>query len=76
MTVHVLIIEHRHGTSVSVHTTPEGAQRVLNEYVAEWWEKETERPIPEIDGAAMVEEYFEATAGRESWIIETTEVIE
>jgi hypothetical protein len=35
--VWVLTILHRHGQDITVHATPDSAQRWLHNYVDEWW---------------------------------------
>jgi hypothetical protein len=77
-TVHVLAIEHRHGTDISVHRTETGARLALYDYVAENWALEIpKRKIPAKPGKAIAR-YFEEMAGGcgegESYILESREV--
>jgi hypothetical protein len=40
MKVHVVTIEHKYSTDITVHLTSEGAVARMNEYADEWWERE------------------------------------
>lgn len=59
--LHALVIEHRHGTNVSLHTTHNAAWQALFEYVDEWW-KDCGRPRPPEGTPSfdLIETYFEA----------------
>jgi hypothetical protein len=38
-TVHVLSIEHRHGTTLTAHTSDTRATKALFQYVREYWDE-------------------------------------
>jgi hypothetical protein len=57
MKVHVVTIEHKYSTDITVHLTREGAVARRDEYADEWWEREfptTTKPTENIGEA-----YFE-----------------
>jgi hypothetical protein len=59
-TVHVAMINHKHGTDLYAALTREELDRQLYEYVVQWWEAEGfEGKIP-ADHKEAVEAYFEA----------------
>lgn len=70
-TVHLLTINHDHGTDTSVHATRESAVNGLESYVLEWWEIELgDSVIP--DGAQeRIDAYF-GQVGEDYNIVETT----
>lgn len=55
--VHVLLIEHKHGSITNVYATGQAAYDALHEYVAENW-YDDDGPIP-ADQDAAIEAYFE-----------------
>lgn len=55
----VLLIDHRHGTDVSLHRTQKGAHKALVEYVRDEWKNEQlEESMPK-DEEEMIEQYFQ-----------------
>jgi predicted ATPase len=71
MQLFVLVIEHRHGTSVTAHLTEEQATARLDEWVGDWWAEELpDREMPD-DVEARRREYFEHVEG-ESYVLEPT----
>lgn len=69
--VYVLVISHRHGDNVTVHTTEEGAHGELAAYCDErWnsWEHPTTATKPE-DNQELIDGYFETVSGDESYEI-------
>ena len=59
MKLHVLSVEHKHGTNTSIHRTEESARDALHDYVAMWWEREMgDEPMPDGSGQA-IEAYFD-----------------
>lgn len=68
-TVHILTIDHRHGTDTFVVHNPGQAEEMIGHYVDEWWETDgPDEPMPE-DAEEKVARYFEFQAGRESYSI-------
>lgn len=62
-TVWVLIVDHRHGTNISVHATYEHAMRALGDYcAAEWDEGLTEQygQQASLSQEDLIESYFDA----------------
>lgn len=76
-----LMIDHRHGTNATVHTTEEGARKELLDYVWENWDTdgpgrdkdEETSAIPE-DAAEAIEAYFDFLTGIESYTLEPATV--
>jgi hypothetical protein len=68
-TVHVVSIDHRHGTTVLVHSTHEGANNALHQWVLSNWTKST--PPPDSITEA-IEAYFDDFSGESYWITEET----
>lgn len=68
-----LVIEHRHGTDVTVHRTREGALAKVDQFVADWWADEVgeDEPMPE-DPAVARQTYFETVADEDYLITDTT----
>lgn len=60
MKVHVVIYEHRHGTSVSAYSTAEAAEQARLDIAANWWDTEiaTHHPKP-TDPKELADVYFE-----------------
>lgn len=68
MTVHVLRIEHKHGSDTTVYSTAKKAEKWLFEYVKENWDEWTgDNPgaLPKLDTikdeGEAIDAYFEAT---------------
>ena len=55
----VLMVEHRHGTDVSIHRTEQGAKDALTVYVDYWWGREFPGAAAPADDNERVTEYFE-----------------
>lgn len=73
-TVWGCIIEHDHGTDLSLHATEDAAKAHRRSYVTEWWETELGEDLP--DGGITdddVERYFEKV-GNEGAIIRETKL--
>lgn len=62
MILHVLTIDHRHGTNATLHTTKEAAKAAVVAYVDEWWDDECDGGRPDNDDEA-IDEYFESAKG-------------
>lgn len=45
--VHVLIIQHKHGEDISVHSSEEYARNELYDYICNWWGEWDELPWDE-----------------------------
>jgi hypothetical protein len=58
MNVWVLIIDHREGRTVTVHTTQALAERALNDWCDEWWESELGKMTRPADGD-LIAAYFD-----------------
>lgn len=75
MTVHLLVIEHRHGRNLAVHETREGAEANLDAYVQEWWTE-----LNDVDQPGRREDririYFQDHPDNETYQIEACEVME
>jgi hypothetical protein len=71
-----LIIEHNHGTDVTVHRSREGALAKVDQFVSDWWDTEMgeDEPMPE-DPAAARQAYFEAV-GDENYLITDTAIFD
>lgn len=70
--VTVLVIEHRHGTEVWMHNTPEGAERSRIGWAETWGDEEMPSDVPKpADPEEMADAYFDHMAGTESWWAET-----
>ena len=67
--VYVVSIEHRHGVTVFVHTTIEGAEKALHEWVVENWTSAD--AIPD-DRQEAVDRYFDHLSGESYWMSEET----
>lgn len=67
-----LVIEHRHGTDVTVHRSREGALAKVDQFVADWWDTEMgeDEPMPE-DPAAARQTYFESVDDEDYLITDT-----
>jgi hypothetical protein len=76
MQIHVLMIEHQHGTNFSAHRTEQGAFAALNAYVAENWEHEMRGDTKPDDPDAAAEIYFEKMCDREGWLLDAVELEE
>lgn len=62
-TVWVLIVDHRHGTNISVHATHEHAVRSLGDYCAAEWDDGLTEQYGELESLAqvdLIEAYFDA----------------
>lgn len=67
-TMVALVIDHNHGTDVTIHRTHEGALAQVDQFVSDWWADEMgDEPMPE-DPAAARTYYFE-NVGDESYTI-------
>lgn len=73
MTVEVLIINHRHGYDVSVHETEDLAVKELASYCRDWWEDFCTEDQPKSNDD-IIEAYFEAADGRESYELQNHQV--
>jgi len=71
-TVHVLIITHRHGVNVSVHSSVTKANETLYNYVQREWDYEIRTPFPGPDDDP-VGIYFDVVE-HEYYDIETCEI--
>ena len=77
--VHVLMIEHRHGSDVYVCRTEAIAHNHLDRYVREWWEYEMEgQPMPK-DADQRWQQYFAEMSekrGEEFYTLWETQILE
>lgn len=80
MKVWILVVNHRHGLTVSAHRSFDGASACLYEYVSDWWDKEMAnafagllKPLPE-DAEEAIATYFEHMADSEWYEIHDAEV--
>ena len=73
MNVTVLRIEHRHGVNVTVCPSTEVAERVLWEYVKDWWPEEIGRAMP-AEHQIAIDEYFEEMVGSEYYALDCGEM--
>lgn len=54
-----LVIDHNHGTDVTIHRTHEGALAKVDQFVDDWWADEMgDEPKPD-DAAEARQAYFE-----------------
>lgn len=58
-----LVVEHRHGTNVSVHPDTDAARRALLDYVTDWWADECPNESQPDDAKEAIETYFDAASG-------------
>ncbi|WP_439398545.1 hypothetical protein ACRQ5Q_14660 [Bradyrhizobium sp. PMVTL-01] len=75
MKVWVLIIDHRHGTDVTVHASKLEADAIMYAYCDKWWEREyPDEPRP--DDSKLVARYWERQSdqGEESYLLEEREI--
>lgn len=76
--VFVVIIDHAHGTNVSVHATETGAMDAVFAYVDQEWESEglleKEGPIDNFSTEKAIELYFEEMEDSETWDVLKEEV--
>lgn len=61
---HLLVINHKHGETKTLHTTEAAAKAALHEYVTAEWEREIGTPLP-TDPEAAIDLYFDEMAGTE-----------
>lgn len=60
MKVWVLVIDHKHGLTVTAHANEQQAQKALWDWCNEWWEHELgSLPRPANQADDLVDEYFE-----------------
>jgi hypothetical protein len=62
MTVHVLTIEHRHGTDTFVCASELIAEECLDGYVRSWWDEEMGDTAMPTTAEERIVQYFEAMA--------------
>ncbi len=74
MKVHILIIEHRHGTNFYANESAEGVLRQLDSYIRDWWEKELPHETIPAEREDRIRQYFEYV-NSESYILEEVEVL-
>lgn len=81
MTVFTLTIEHRHGTTVRVFRSEEGARDALAAWAREWWPKEvgwrdevryTQAEFDALPDGEAITEYFAAVESDEWFTLDDT----
>jgi hypothetical protein len=83
-TVHILTINHKYGTNISVFCSADGARRALVAWAREWYPEES-RHMTGVDDISLTEfnslpdniairHYFEFMEGRESYCLDEVEL--
>lgn len=78
MTIHLLAIEHRHGTDYWACATHDIAELNLYNYVGEWWEHKLPGERMPLGIQEAIDAYFNKMQewGEESYSIDELEVLE